>query len=67
MANTQITISHQGMQFVAEIVGDKVQLSIPAADLMGPDGQAKALDLALIQKIIEIVLQLLPLLLGGGA
>lgn len=67
MAGTQVTISHGGMQFTAEIVGGNVQVSVPAASLLSDDGQAKAIDLALIQQIIALILQLLPLFLGRNS
>ena len=62
-----LTISYGGMQVTGQVSGGQLQVSIPATSLVDSDGKAKALDLALIQKILEIVMQLLPLLLGLGS
>lgn len=71
MADSQVlTISYGGMQVTGQLVGGQVQVSVPAAALADSDGKMKALDPALLQKIIEIILQLLPIIfggLGGGA
>ncbi len=67
MADSQVlTISYGGVQVSAQVVGGMLQVTLPAATLVDTDGKARALDLAFIQKIIELVLQLLPLLFGGG-
>lgn len=64
MADSQVlTISYGSMQIEGQIVGGKMQLSMPAASFVDADGKARALDPALFQLILQVFLQLLPQLL----
>lgn len=66
MADSQIlTVSYGGIQVTGQVVNGQIQVSVPAEVFLETDGRAKALDFEWIKKIIELFLQLLPLILGG--
>lgn len=63
-----LTIGFRGHQVTAELVNGELRLSIPAEAMRAAtaDGPEKAIDIALIAKLIQLVFQLLGLV-GGGA
>lgn len=66
MADSQVlTVSYGGVQVTGQLVNGQIQLGVPAGAFLDSDGKAKAIDIEWLKKIIELFLQLLPLILGG--